>query len=344
MLVKRFARPVRVPTAEDGRIGMSGERTIDLRVEADDAGGRLDRWLTAVVEDLSRNRLQALIDEGQVIGPGGIVVRDAAKKVRAGDVYTLTVPPPVPAKPVPEDIPLVVLYEDDDLIVIDKPAGLVVHPAPGHATGTLVHALLHHCAGSLSGIGGVTRPGIVHRLDKDTSGIMVCAKSDAAHQGLVEQFQVHSIERAYMAVVWGVPSPKAGRIETRIGRDPRNRQRMAVVENGGKLAITDYTLIRPVGSQASLVDCQLFTGRTHQIRVHMTSMGNPLVGDPVYHSRASARLLRNPVIQTAVGTYRNQALQAYLLGFTHPVSSQKLRFKINISNNINDLMCILEQI
>jgi len=258
---------------------MTDAQIYELMVSADDNGLRLDRWLTDNVPDMSRNRIQALINEGQLTGPLG-AVDDASKKIQAGEQYQLTIPPPIPAEPEPEDIPLTVLYEDDHLIVIDKPPGLVVHPAPGHATGTLVHALLHHCEGSLSGIGGVTRPGIVHRLDKDTSGVMVCAKSDVVHRGLVEQFQVHSIDRAYMAVVWGLPSPAQGRIETRIGRDPHNRKRMAVVKSGGKEAITDYKVIRPVGSVGALVDCHLFTGRTHQIRVHMLSIGNSLIGDP----------------------------------------------------------------
>ena len=208
--------------------------TFELLVVGEDDGQRLDRWLTGMVEDLSRSRLQALIAEGQIKTGDGQIVSDASKKVRDGQRYILTVPPPAPAQPDPEDIPLHVIYEDDHLIVIDKPIGLVVHPSPGHITGTLVNALLHHCAGSLSGIGGVTRPGIVHRLDKDTSGIMVCAKSDRAHQGLAEQFQAHSIERSYRAVVWGMPSPRAGRIEGNIGRDPKNRKKNGCRARAGK--------------------------------------------------------------------------------------------------------------
>ena len=256
----------------------------------------------------------------------------------------LHIPAPTPARPQAEDIPLDVLYEDADLIVINKPPGLVVHPAPGHYTGTLVNALLHHCRGSLSGIGGVTRPGIVHRLDKDTAGVMVCAKSDIAHRGLVEQFQVHSIERAYQAVVWGLPQPTKGRVENRIGRDPRNRKRMAVVNSGGKEAITDYKVIRKIGSVASLVDCHLFTGRTHQIRVHLTSLGHPLVGDVTYQGRASAKRNRDPVIQSALQTYPYQALQAYLLGFKHPATGKQIRIEIKLSNEINELIDSLEEL
>ncbi len=322
---------------------MTDAQIYELMVSADDNGLRLDRWLTDNVPDMSRNRIQALINEGQLTGPLG-AVDDASKKIQAGEQYQLTIPPPIPAEPEPEDIPLTVLYEDDHLIVIDKPPGLVVHPAPGHATGTLVHALLHHCEGSLSGIGGVTRPGIVHRLDKDTSGVMVCAKSDVAHRGLVEQFQVHSIDRAYMAVVWGLPSPAQGRIETRIGRDPHNRKRMAVVKSGGKEAITDYKVIRPVGSVGALVDCHLFTGRTHQIRVHMLSIGNSLIGDPTYLPRSRSKKMCEPEIQERVSAYKYQALQAYRLGFEHPISHQEMKFEIDLSKDIQKLISSLDQI
>lgn len=315
---------------------------IDLIVASAADGERLDRWLASEIADLSRNRLQNLISEGQISLDGSHAISDASKKVREGQRYTVSVPPPTPARPEPENIPLNVIYEDAHLIVIDKPVGLVVHPSAGHATGTLVNALLHHCAGSLSGIGGVTRPGIVHRLDKDTSGIMVCAKSDKAHQGLVQQFQIHSIERAYRAVVWGMPSPRADRIENNIGRDPKNRKKMAVVSAGGKHAITNYSVIRPVGSLAALVDCHLFTGRTHQIRVHMSAIGHPLIGDPVYAARTTARKCKDPVIRSAVTTYNYQALQAYKLGFIHPITSKQVRFEEKISNDLNALIHNLE--
>jgi len=322
---------------------MNASRDITLNVDPADAGARLDKWLAEHAGNLSRTRVQALIGEGMVHGPDGPAT-DISRKVRTGETYTLHVPPPAPARPEAEDIPLEVLYEDAHLIVLVKPVGLVVHPAAGHATGTLVNALLHHCRGSLSGIGGVTRPGIVHRLDKDTSGVMVCAKSDIAHRGLVEQFQVHSIDRAYMAVVWGMPNPRSGRIENRIGRDPKNRKRMAVVPTGGKQAVTDYRVIRPIGSVAALMDCHLFTGRTHQIRVQMSSMGHPLVGDPLYHSRGSGRKDREIVIQGRPGAYKNQALHAYKLGFEHPVSHEKLEFEIKLSKEINELIDSLEKL
>ncbi len=322
---------------------MSDAREIELTVAADAAGARLDKWLAENVGDMSRTRVQALIEAGQVSGPDGIA-DSISRKVRAGEAYVLTVPPPTPARPEPEDIPLEVLYEDGDLIVINKPAGLVVHPAPGHASGTLVNALLHHCRQSLSGIGGVTRPGIVHRLDKDTSGVMVCAKSDVAHRGLVEQFQVHSIDRAYKAVVWGMPNPRKGRLENNIGRDPRNRKRMATLTSGGKHAVTDYRVIRPIGAIASLMDCHLFTGRTHQIRVQMSGIGHPLVGDPLYHTRGSLRKDREIVIRGETGAYKHQALHAYKLGFEHPASHEKLIFEIELSSKIKELIDSLEKL
>lgn len=322
---------------------MSDAYDITLSVAAADAGARLDKWLADNAGDLSRTRVQALIHDGRVTGPDGIA-DDMSRKVRAGESYTLSVPPPTPARPEAEDIPLEVLFEDEHLIVLVKPVGLVVHPAPGHSGGTLVNALLHHCRGSLSGIGGVTRPGIVHRLDKDTSGVMVCAKSDIAHRGLAEQFQVHSIDRAYMAVVWGMPKARAGRIESRIGRDSRNRKRMAVVASGGKQAVTDYRVIRPIGAIAALMDCHLFTGRTHQIRVQMSSMGHPLVGDPLYHTRGSGRRDREIVIHGTPGVYKTQALHAYKLGFVHPASHEKLEFEIKLSKEINELIDSLEKL
>ncbi|MBO6519830.1 MAG: RluA family pseudouridine synthase [Rhodospirillales bacterium] len=322
---------------------MSDAREITVTVDAAGAGARLDKWLADNAENLSRTRIQALIEDGRVSAPDGIA-DNISRKVREGETYVLTVPPPTPAKPEAEEISLDVLYEDADLIVIHKPAGLVVHPAPGHASSTLVNALLHHCRGSLSGIGGVTRPGIVHRLDKDTSGVMVCAKSDIAHRGLVEQFQVHSIDRAYFAVVWGVPSPRQGRLEGNIGRDPKNRKRMATVTSGGKHAVTDYRVIRPIGAVAALMDCHLFTGRTHQIRVQMSGIGHPLVGDPLYHTRGSLRKDREIVIRGQAGAYKHQALHAYKLGFKHPVTREEMRFEIELSNEIKELIDSLEQI
>ncbi len=300
-----------------------------VSVPEDKAGSRLDRFLADAVPALSRARIQALIAEGRVAGRGA----DSAKtKVKEGDRYRLAVPAARPAVPQGQEIPLTIVYEDDALIVIDKPAGLVVHPAAGNPDRTLVNALIAHCGASLSGIGGVARPGIVHRLDKDTSGLMVVAKTDLAHRGLAAQFEVHSLARAYLALVWGVPTPREGEIAGAIGRDPRNRKRMAVVTSGGKHALTRYKVQRPVGTRASLVECRLATGRTHQIRVHMAAIGHPVVGDPVYGGRTARRLIglakgnapgSEGIEALAAG---RQALHAYLLGLQHPVTSAWMQF------------------
>ncbi|OEJ68222.1 RluA family pseudouridine synthase [Magnetovibrio blakemorei] len=237
-------------------------------------------------------------------------------------------PPAVAAEPIPQDIALDVVYEDADLIVINKPPGLVVHPAAGNADGTLVNALLAHCGASLSGIGGVARPGIVHRLDKGTGGLMVAAKNDAAHEGLSRQFADHSLDRAYMALVWGVPNPLKGEIEGQIGRSPQNRKKMAVLERGGKYALTRYKVLKAFGTVASLVECRLATGRTHQIRVHMTSIGCPLIGDPVYGgSGRSKRNLLDAEARLCVDKLDHQALFAYEIGFLHPKTQEKLFFR-----------------
>ncbi len=246
---------------------------------------------------------------------------DPAERVKPGDVYEVIVPAPVPCDPVPQAIALDIVYEDELLLVLDKPPGLVVHPAAGNPDGTLVNALLAHCAGRLSGIGGVVRPGIVHRLDKDTSGLMVVAKTDAAHAALSAQFADRSLSRDYLAVVHGVPRPAAGVIEAPIGRDPRHRQRMAVVRRGGKPAVTRYRLVEAFASSAAaLLDCRLETGRTHQIRVHLASRGHPLVGDALYGRRAAQA---HPAIQA----FPRQALHAARLRFVHPASGEPMEFR-----------------
>mgnify|MGYP003625120432 CR=1 FL=1 len=304
--------------------------THSLKIPADQAGERLDKALTALLPDLSRARLQALLAEGQVADGAGQPVTEAKRKVRAGEGYTVNIPPPVPATPEGQAIPLDVVYEDDDLIVIDKPQGLVVHPAAGNADGTLVNALLAHCKGSLSGIGGVERPGIVHRLDKDTSGLMVAAKHDIAHRGLARQFEDHSIDRAYRALVWGVPRPAAGEITGAIGR--------------GKWAKTFYTVLERFGDRAALVECRLATGRTHQIRVHMASIGHPVIGDPLYGGRR-ARVSGLPSeLKTPLSNCKNQALHASILGFSHPVTGERLSFSSDKYNYINGISDILRSI
>ncbi|MFM8819774.1 MAG: RluA family pseudouridine synthase [Phenylobacterium sp.] len=289
------------------------------------AAGRLDRALADALPQLSRARLRALMEAGAVSRDGSVMT-DPSGRAAAG-IYRVAVPAPAAAVPEPQDIPLTVLFEDAFLVVVDKPAGMAVHPGPGVPDGTLVNALLHQCGASLSGIGGVARPGIVHRLDKDTSGVMVAAKTDAAHQGLAALFAAHDIERSYVALVRGAPRPPAGEVRTRIGRSTHDRMKMAVLKTGGREAVTHYRTERAFGPAAAplaaRVACRLETGRTHQIRVHMASMGCPCLGDPVYGSGAPAAPVREAV--GASGLSR-QALHAAVLGFVHPVTGARLRF------------------
>ena len=299
---------------------------------AEMAGWRLDRALAAVIPTLSRERLKALISAGNVT-VGDKIVRDPATKVAGPLGVSVAVPNPKPAHNEAQEIPLVIAFEDEHLIVVDKPAGLVVHPACGNLDGTLVNALLHHCQGSLSGIGGVERPGIVHRIDKDTSGLMVAAKTDRAHAGLAAQFANHSIDRRYKAIVSGRPMPEQGRIEGNLGRSATNRKKMAIVGAGqGKHAVTHYRTVTPL-RDAALVECRLETGRTHQVRVHMASIGHALLGDQVYGGRG-ARGHRNLLEELG---FRRQALHAALLGFTHPVTSQALSFESNMPADMQEL-------
>ena len=297
-------------------------------VDAADAGARLDKWLAARLPDLSRSRLKALILDGSVT-VAGTAADDPARKLKAGDSVGLTLPPPVAAEPQGEDIPLAIVHEDGDVVVIDKPAGLVVHPSAGHETGTLVNALIHHCGASLSGINGVLRPGIVHRLDKDTSGLLVIAKNDAAHKALAAQFADHGrsgpLERLYTAICWGVPSRAHGTIEGAIARSTINREKMAVVaEDKGRFAITHYevreTFPGPDGKPvASLITCALETGRTHQIRLHMAHIGHPLLGDEVYGAGFKTKAARlAPGARAALEALGRQALHASDLGFETP--------------------------
>ncbi|MBT3359126.1 MAG: RluA family pseudouridine synthase [Rhodospirillales bacterium] len=318
-----------------------------VRVPKDKTGARLDRLLADALADvgadISRTRIKRLVEQGRV-WRGGAVADDVSYHVRAGEVYEVRVPKPEPAIPVAQDIPLNVVYEDADLIVIDKPTGLVVHPAAGHADGTLVNALLAHCGDSLSGIGGVTRPGIVHRLDKDTSGLMVVAKNDAAHHHLTRLFHDHDLERAYYALVWGIPKSPAGEIEGNIGRSPANRKKMAVLRRGGKTALTRYKVIRALGGIASLVRCQLATGRTHQIRVHMTHLGHPVIGDPLYGGAQKGRLQgASEELLDSLSQLKSQALHAYLIGFEHPNSGKYLRFESEKPNKFKELEQLLDR-
>ena len=307
-------------------------------------GARLDRWLAGALPSQSRSRLQALVVDGRVTVDGKTTA-DPSRKVKDGETITLTIPAAVPARPQAEAIPLVVVYEDADLIVIDKPAGMVVHPAPGSGSATLVNALLHHCGNSLSGIGGEKRPGIVHRLDKDTSGLIVAAKTDAAHRNLAAQFAAHTITRAYKALCWGVPSPASGAIGGRIGRSPRDRKKMAVLTRGGREALTNYRTEKVFGRTAALLECRLATGRTHQIRVHLASIGHPLIGDPVYGRRPKAGNGPLPAgTERALRAFHRQALHAWQLGFTHPTSGERLLFGSNIPYDFNELLNSLSEL
>lgn len=309
-----------------------------ITLPADAKPDRLDRALAGQLPDLSRTRLKALIQEGAVSTIDGPVF-DPSGKAQPGQSFAIILGEASIGEPEPESIPLDVLYEDSDLIVIDKPAGMVVHPAPGNATGTLVNALLGHCGASLVGIGGVARPGIVHRLDKDTSGLMIAAKTDLAHRDLCRQFSERSIDRAYVALAWGRPNPASGELAGSIGRDPRERKRMAVTA-AGKPALTRYKLIESyAGGVASRVECRLASGRTHQIRVHMTHLGHPLIGDPLY-GRAPRRLAGPG--WDAVTQFPRQALHAAVLGFVHPSNGQTLRFERAPPQDMTELTRLLE--
>jgi len=308
-----------------------GDTIIRATITADAAGWRLDRALAAALPTLSRERIKALISSGNVHREGA-AVRDPAAKAVVGDAFDLHVPPPAEAHNEPQDIALNIVFEDDHLIVVDKPAGMVVHPAAGNFDGTLVNALLHHCAGRLSGIGGVARPGIVHRIDKDTSGLIVAAKTDPAHEGLSAQFARHSIDRRYLAIVAGLPNPASGKVDAPLARSSANRQKMAIVGEGrGKRAVTHYSLVQPL-REAALVECRLETGRTHQVRVHMTSLGHPLLGDPVY---GRTRPPHREVLKAL--NFHRQALHAAELGFNHPVSKENLFFKSALPYDMQEL-------
>ncbi|MFF8803387.1 MULTISPECIES: RluA family pseudouridine synthase [unclassified Methylobacterium] len=326
--------------------GANEERSVVLDEAA--LRERLDRALARSFDDLSRARLQALVRDG-LVRCDGAVVRDPARKVAAGSRLDLSLPAPLPAEPRGEALPLTVVHEDEDLIVIDKPAGLVVHPAAGHEDGTLVNRLIAHCGASLSGIGGVCRPGIVHRLDKDTSGLLVVAKNDLAHQGLSAQFADHgrsgALERAYLALVWGVPEPRGGTIRASLARSRHNREKIAVVREGeGREAITHYRVESSpdAAGVTALVRCQLETGRTHQIRVHLSHRGHPLLGDRTYGGafKTKAALLAEPA-RAALDRLGRQALHAVELGFLHPRTGERLRFESALPQDFADLLAAL---
>lgn len=309
----------------------SPTRRLEVTLDESAAGQRLDRALADALPELSRVRVQAMLAEGRVTRDG-VPVSDASARAKPGQHIVIDIPAPIDAYPQPQDIPLTVVFEDDEMLVIDKQAGLVVHPGAGNHDQTLVNALLFHCGGTLSGIGGVRRPGIVHRLDKDTSGLMVVAKTDRAHIALSSQLQNRTLKRIYNAVVWGQPMPRTGRIEGNIGRSPNDRKRMALVSHGGKPAVTHYRTLESYKT-ASLVECRLETGRTHQIRVHMAHIGHPLVGDPVYG------LKRLPKDAPAVAkSLPRQALHATQVTFLHPLTNIEMCYSSPVSRDIASLI------
>lgn len=325
-------------------ISQPGRRSFN--VAQTDAGERLDRFLHIKAPELSRSRFKDLIKQGHV-SLGGGTITEPNRRVKPGETVEIDMPPPEDPIPKPEDIPLTILFEDDDIIVIDKPPGLVVHPAAGNWSGTLVNALIAHCGASLSGIGGVRRPGIVHRLDKDTSGVMVAAKNDQAHAALSRQFQAHGrdgkLERAYLALIWGRPRLVKDTIDTQIARKHADRKKMTVIRDGGRQAITHYEILsgHPPGKTpvVSLVKCYLETGRTHQIRVHMAHLGHPVLGDASYGAgfKASAAKLGREA-QKRLERLGRQALHAAILGFEHPITKQKMRFETPLPSDFQRLI------
>ncbi|MEM9225102.1 MAG: RluA family pseudouridine synthase [Pseudomonadota bacterium] len=330
---------------------------LSTRASDADTGTRLDRFLSEQFDSLSRSRAKSLVKDGAVTC-AGLVVDDPRAAVRSGLEYAVQMPAPVPAVPEAEDIPLDILFEDDDLILVNKPAGMAVHPAPGNWQGMLVNALLHHCRGNLPGIGGVERPGIVHRIDKETTGVLVAAKTEAAHKGLSELFATHDIDRTYLALTRGAPRPLAGSVDAAIARSNHDRKKMAVVEadeaRGGRRAVTHYKALATYGQlskaeirpAAALVECRLETGRTHQIRVHMAHLGTPLIGDPVYgHHRGIKAWGSGAAFDHATQTARKltrQALHAASLGFAHPVTDASIHVETPLPADMAAIVAALE--
>lgn len=324
---------------------MSDEKTELLapKVSEENEGMRLDKYLAKQFADISRSRMQQLIDDGNVF-LADTPIADCSYKIKAADEYKIVIPPAEEADPKAEDIPLDIVFEDDDLLVVNKPAGMTVHPAAGAYNGTLVNALLFHCKDNLSGIGGVKRPGIVHRIDKDTSGLLVVAKNDFAHNCLAEQFAEHSIERTYLAFVYGNPNPLQGRIEGDIGRSSADRKKMAIVHTNGKHAVTNYKTLKLFKRAAALVQCNLETGRTHQIRVHLSSIGNALIGDQVYVKAHKSSLPIPEYLKTSINYFPRQALHAKSLGFVHPRTKEFMQFDSELPDDLKDLNRILSEI
>lgn len=326
---------------------MIHSKTYQIKISEEQSGTRMDKAMASTIDDLSRSRIKALIEAGDVT-VNGIVEQDVSQKVTTGDVISCLVPEAETAEPEPENIPLDIIYEDDDLLVINKQVGLVVHPGAGNPNGTLVNALLYHCGDTLSGIGGVKRPGIVHRLDKDTSGLMVVAKNDSTHQGLSDQLSDRSLSRTYKAIVWRVPMPLKGVVDQPIGRHPTNRQKMAIGGAGKREARTHYHMLENFHDALSLLECKLESGRTHQIRVHMTHIRHPLVGDPVYGlQQTEARSIlkkggyEEETIEAVLG-FGRQALHASDIAFIHPLKNEKVAFSAPWPDDMHELYNLLK--
>ena len=321
---------------------LSRTKTLRLSITEEEKKWRIDKVLARHWPELSRSRIQSLMAEGRVLLEQ-VVVKNTNHRVKPGQMVCLTLPQAREATPVAQNIPLEIIFEDEHLLVVNKAAGMVVHPAPGNQDGTLVNALLHHCGTTFQGIGGVKRPGIVHRLDKDTSGLMVVAKTEPCHHGLVELFSRHAIERSYHALVWGVPQPRTGTITGAIGRNPHNRKKMAVVSRGGKPAVTHYKVLQKLACDTvSHLECRLETGRTHQIRVHMSHAGTALLGDPVYGNQSKNRQKSfSDAAKILMQGFNRQALHARTLGFVHPVTGERHLFESELANDLNALLKIL---
>ncbi|HTV43750.1 MAG TPA: RluA family pseudouridine synthase [Stellaceae bacterium] len=322
----------------------SGAAPQAIRIADGEAGERLDRVLAQHLPELSRTRLKRLIEQGLVAGDGAMS-RDPALRVRPGQNFVVSFPDAEEPLPAAQPIALKICFEDAHLIVIDKPAGLVVHPAPGNPDGTLVNALIAHCGAGLVGIGGVRRPGIVHRLDKDTSGLVVVAKTETAHRALSLDFALRRIDRAYVAFAWGVPTPLCGEIAGNIGRSRVNRKKMAVVGDAhGRPALTRYCVERTFGTAAAMIECRLATGRTHQIRVHLAHHGHPLIGDPVYGTRAGRTVAHSGAVGTRIAGFPRQALHARRLGFDHPAGLGRIAFDSPLPADLHALLSDLERL
>ena len=323
---------------------MAAGTATKIRAGESEVGQRLDRMLASHLSELSRTRLKRLIEDG-LVTQDGIILRDPSLRVRCGQNFVVILPQAEDAVPEAQHIALDIHFEDAHLIVVDKPAGMVVHPAPGNPDGTLVNALLGHCGADLTGIGGFRRPGIVHRLDKDTSGVMVAAKTEAAHQALSRDFAARQVTRAYTAFVWGVPIPPGGEVAGNIGRSTVNRKKMTVVrEDKGKPAITHYQVERAYQGYAARVQCRLATGRTHQIRVHLAHLGHALIGDPLYGTRGGRSIARSGYLGAEIAAFPRQALHAGLLGFTHPIEKRHLEFRSPLPADMMGLAQSLERL